>query len=51
VAHGHGEGKGVEGIGRSYNGSIKVSYIDKPEDGAGARIPGVLSTLFRAMGF
>jgi len=42
-----GEGEEVdEAVGWSKNGSIKVSYDD--EDGAGA---GVLSTLFRAMGF
>jgi hypothetical protein len=45
-----GEGEEVdEVIGWSKNGSIKVSYDD--EDGAGARTPGVLGTLFRAMGF
>jgi len=44
-----GEGEEVdEAIGSSKNGAVKVSYDD--ED-AGVRIPGVLSSLFRAMGF
>jgi len=45
-----GEGEEVdEVIGSSKNGSVKVSYDD--EDVAGVRTPGVLSSLFRAMGF
>jgi len=45
-----GEGEEVdEVIGWSKNGSVKVSYDD--EDVAGTRGSGVLSTLFRAMGF
>lgn len=45
-----GEGEEVdEAIGWSKNGSVKVSYDD--EDLAGVRTPGVLSSLFRAMGF
>jgi len=45
-----GEGEEVdEVIGWSKNGSVKVSYDD--EDVAGVRTPGVLSSLFRAMGF
>jgi len=44
-----GEGEEVdEVIGWSKNGSVKVSYDD--ED-MGVRTPGVLSSLFRAMGF
>ena len=44
-----GEGEEVdEVIGWSKNGSVKVSYDD--ED-AGVRTTGVLSSLFRAMGF
>ena len=46
---GEGEGEDVdEVIGWSKNGSVKVSYDD--ED-MGARTPGVLTSLFRAMGF
>ena len=45
-----GEGEEVdEVIGWSKNGSVKVSYDD--EDVAGVRTPGVLTSLFRAMGF
>jgi hypothetical protein len=45
-----GEGEKVdEVIGWSKNGSVKVSYND--EGVAGTRSPGVLTTLFRAMGF
>jgi len=45
-----GEGEEVdEVISWSKNGSVKVSYDD--EDMAGAKGPGVLGSLFRAMGF